>query len=245
MTVLLIANRIDHRDRTLVAREKKHDQKQAARSASSGGVFGRVGAGSSAESAGGGGELQVHVLETRLTKDKVYEVMQKDGIHSAVVKERIWKWCLGSRLVFGDESVSLRILADLKRILTGKAERRMQDLERLLLHKVPTVSRLTAEQFVDGFLRECGLGGGNFEPATAVLFRVAMLDEKDELCSFPEFLDKYSSLYSHPACVRLLGWCGYVLHATGASGPGGRAGGEHGRPPLDLSSILDREYSSS
>ena len=104
-------------------------------------------------------------------------------------------------------------------------------LEALLAQKVPTASRCCVAQFTAAFLADRRLGGGGgHEGALGCLYKVAKLDDEDHLFSFPEFLDRFSELYSHPPVVRMLAWCCYAVRASGVM------------EKMDLSAILGYEY---
>ncbi|CAD7925071.1 unnamed protein product [Amoebophrya sp. A120] len=226
VTVVLIANRIDARDRKkltqcrLLRQEGEQDVGSSKKQSSA---------------AGAPAHSSVVLLETRLTQKKIKEVMPKivSAACNEFVETCILKWFLASRLVFGDESVSLRLISELYQILIANNERRSQheNLEALLLNKVPTLSRCSATEFVGAFLKDCKLGN-SLGGSCAVMYQVALLDTKDELCPYREFTEVHMpELSAVPPVVRMLAWCSYILEQTG-----------HSNSAIDLSPILSCEY---
>mmetsp|Transcript_7384 Transcript_7384/g.17751 ORF Transcript_7384/g.17751 Transcript_7384/m.17751 type:complete len:4746 (-) Transcript_7384:493-14730(-) len=205
--IVLIANRIDSRDREKMRGLATADANQP--------QFG-----SAAMTSSDARDDGFVLIETRLSRETVEEVMDKDGIRNPKIRLAIRRWMLASRLVFGEESVSCRIVDRLARCLPdGQAAAHTQsDLQNLLLDKVPTISKVTAEHFVGAFLRHNDQPGAHGDGPSGVLYRVAQLDKDDELCSIVEFLDRYDELHQLPPVCRLLAWCGYVLFATGNDG---------------------------
>ncbi len=209
-TMVLIANRIDARDRMWFADSKK------AATAISAGTNSSSASGSSATNARTACPTGRLLIETRLTHASVREVMRNghsipDGSRTS---RMIVNWMTGSRLVFGAESISLRMIGSIQKAIAGNPAMAQASLERMLLDKVPTISRVSAEQFVGAFLTENGMPGVHGDGASGVLYRVALLDERDEFCSIPELIDRFSILYQHPPVVRLFAWVGHILHAT-------------------------------
>jgi len=159
-------------------------------------------------------QVRVALIQTRISRRRVEEVMEARG-NSERWREAICDWLVASRLVFGEESVSLRLVDTLDEVL------RMSDprpaLVELLLHKVPTISRISAAEFVSSYLQHLGLrdqGGVPTSGFTGLCFRIAMLDrEKDILCSFVEFLERSPRAYQFPPAARLLAWCVYIMNA--------------------------------
>ncbi|CAE7214831.1 PAT23 [Symbiodinium microadriaticum] len=185
LRVVLIANRSDSKDR------ERLQQLQPA-SASS--------------------QVRVALLQTRLSRQRIEQVMESRG-NSDQWRPSICNWLVASRLLFGEESVSLRLCDGLEAILRNPDPRSI--LVELLLHRVPTVSRTSAYEFVDAYLQHEGLR--RRASATSLVgfcFRVAMLDVmSDEACSFVEFLSQTPKAHEAPPAVRLLAWATYVMNS--------------------------------
>ena len=133
-------------------------------------------------------------------------------------RDAVCDWCVGSRLIFGEESVSLRLCDTLESILERQDPRLL--LVELLLNRVPTISRTTATEFVGAYLQHVGVrsqGAASGSSLVAFCFRVAMLDrKKDELCSFVEFLERTPKAHEATPAVRILAWCVYMMNARGS-----------------------------
>eukprot|EP00397_Hematodinium_sp_SG-2012_P000052 GEMP01000052.1.p1 GENE.GEMP01000052.1~~GEMP01000052.1.p1 ORF type:complete len:3639 (-),score=971.80 GEMP01000052.1:1016-11932(-) len=179
MKVVLVANRVDSRDRDLL--NSMH-------------------------------MVPTTLLETRLTRTKIEEVMQYRQCPPEL-QGHIADWLVCARLVFGDDATSLRLIDDVMRILMMPAAERCVKLKKLLLDKLPRLAPLSAEEFAAAFMNHTmnnKTNGSNGSFAT--LFRVALLDaENDTLASFVEILERVPAIYSAPPAVRLLVWAVYVL----------------------------------
>jgi len=192
LRVVLIANRIDSRDRERLraCMHLRHEDDSTPED-----------------------QRTVVLLEARLTRKMADEVMVKRS-NTPRVREAVGKWLVASRLIFGEESVSLRIIDQLDRILSGDTAQQHPKLIELLLNKVPTISRVSAEDFVGAFL---GAMSGNLPVGTegpfATLMHVALKDENDRLCSLLEFLMRMPKAYDALPAVRLIVWAAYALNA--------------------------------
>ncbi|CAD7931075.1 unnamed protein product [Amoebophrya sp. A25] len=193
LTTVLIANRIDSRDRNRM-RELE--------------------------------ESRHLLLDTHLTEQKVEEVMDSRHIEDARLREAILLWFRTSRLLFGDESVSLRLVTDFEALLRNppSAEALQERCESLLTQKVPTISSRSVSSFVRMFLGRTGhLTQEQPRTATELLFEIARAvpvptgGEKD-LRTIPEFLDSSVCLYNSPPATRLAAWAAYALRFVSEAG---------------------------
>jgi len=191
LRVVLIANRIDSKDRQRL---------EESRPLSSDGP-----------------SVKVALIQTRLSRDFVQTVMVARG-NSDKWRDAICDWMVGSRLVFGEESVSLRLCDTLDELLR-RPDPRLALID-LLLHRIPTISRITATEFVAAYLQHISLRSQGALPASGLVglcFRVAMLDRsKDQCCSFVEFLEHTPRVHESLPAVRLMAWCVYMISARGA-----------------------------
>ncbi|CAE8619805.1 unnamed protein product [Polarella glacialis] len=148
------------------------------------------------------------LLEARLSRQVLNDKLEHTDI-GIQNKEHLRLWFSTSRLVFGEESISLRLVDAIAKALQGPSTQ--HDLTEILLAKVPTISQLSAEQFVAAFLAKIQQSNYSGLPF-AVLFNVAALDaEADSACSYHEFASRMPrSLYSAPPATRLLSWCAYM-----------------------------------
>jgi len=173
----------------------------------------------------------VRSISARLRKKKIQEVIKKKKMAN---EELIVKWCQCSRLLFGSESISLRSLESLSETFKdAKAapDRCLEGLEKHILNKIPTISKVTAREFSAAFMQACcqkervepcrSLHGGPI----AVLLAFALLDSDDEACSFPDFImSKLPHAWEAPPTVRLAAWCVYLrekYHEPGGIKPAG------------------------
>lgn len=204
LTTVLIANRIDARDRNRMRGLSRH-----------------------------------LLLDTHLTEAKVGEVMASRHIFAEMkLHKAILIWCRVSRLLFGDESVSLRLVTDFENLLRRppSPEILQKRFEALLSQKVPTVSARTVASFVRAFLGATEhLAREQPRTATAVLFQIAdAVPDDDNLQTLPEFLDSNVALYNSPPAVRVAAWAAYALKAIAErSAPGGSS-----VPPAHLSNLF-------
>lgn len=157
-------------------------------------------------------QVRVALLQTRLSRQRIEQVMESRG-NSEQWRPSICNWLVASRLLFGEESVSLRLCDGLEAILRNPDPRSI--LVELLLHRVPTVSRTSAYEFVDAYLQHEGLRRrASSTSLVGFCFRVAMLDVmSDEACSFVEFLSQTPKAHEAPPAVRLLAWATYVMNS--------------------------------
>ncbi|CAJ1390507.1 unnamed protein product [Effrenium voratum] len=156
-------------------------------------------------------QVRVAHLQTRLSRKRIEQVMDARG-NSEKWRPAVCDWLVASRLLFGEEAVSLRLCDTLEAILQ-KLEPRASLIE-LLLHRVPTVSRTSASDFVDAYLQHQGLRRkAATQSLVSFCFRVALQDLSDELCSFVEFLSLTPRAHEAPPAVRLLAWACYVMNA--------------------------------
>jgi hypothetical protein len=215
LRVILIANRIDSRDRERVRNCKslRHEDDTTP------------------------DELKtVEILEARLSRQTELDVMESRS-NTPQVRAQIARWMSASRLVFGEESISLRIIDQLDRIMSGDPAQHQSKLESLLLDKVPTISRVSAEDFVGAFLTSTsGQPPAGNEGPFATLYRFAALDDKDEFCSLTEFLLRTPRVYDAAPAVRLLAWAGYMLYKASLKGK------PASQTNISLNSILNSEF---
>lgn len=188
LRVVLIGNRIDSKDRQRLEQSRP---------------------------LAGGPPLQVGLIQTRISRKRVQMVMEARG-NSEKWRDHICDWIVGSRFLFGEESVSLRLCDTLEEALKRPDPR--LTLVELLLHRVPTISRPTATEFVAAYLQHIGIrsggGGVSISGLVGFCFKIAMLDrQKDELCSFVEFLERTPRAQEAVPAVRLLAWCMYMMGA--------------------------------
>lgn len=161
----------------------------------------------------GASQVKVALLQTRLSRLRIQQVMESRG-NAERWRPAICDWLVASRLLFGEESVSLRLCDTLEALLETPEPRGA--LIELLLHRVPTVSRTSAVDFVDAYLQHEGFRRKTAFGNTLLgfCFRVAMQDvQSDELCSFVEFLSLTPKAHEAPPAVRLLAWACYVMNA--------------------------------
>lgn len=151
------------------------------------------------------------LIEARLSRRVLDEKLDSIGI-DVIDRENLHLWYTCSRLVFGEESISLRLVDRVVQALRSHNPQKL--LEEVLLNKVPTASRAAVQQFVMAFLAHVDgkvFAGGPF----AVVFNVAALDsDSDSACSYHEFCNRMPDalLLTSPA-VRLLCWSTYILAA--------------------------------
>ncbi|CAJ1367371.1 unnamed protein product [Effrenium voratum] len=149
--------------------------------------------------------------DSKMVDSMLRTVMDARG-NSEKWRPAVCDWLVASRLLFGEEAVSLRLCDTLEAILQ-KLEPRASLIE-LLLHRVPTVSRTSASDFVDAYLQHQGLRRkAATQSLVSFCFRVALQDLSDELCSFVEFLSLTPRAHEAPPAVRLLAWACYVMNA--------------------------------
>jgi len=204
LQVVLIANRIDSKDRERVK----------------------------------GCALKVRLIETRLSRAVLNEKLECTGA-SENDRDKVRLWYVTSRLVFGEESISLRLVEPIVEALQkANPQSRLRDI---LLNKMPTISMISADHFVAAFLAKVGgtgFAGGPF----ATLFNVAVLDERlDELCSILEFVSRMPrELQCAAPQARQLCWCTYIL----AQRKRGKKElpSENGEMHLNLGVFLEYEY---
>jgi len=153
--------------------------------------------------------LKVRLIETRLSRAVLDEKLECTGAAEAD-RTKVRLWYVASRLVFGEESISLRLVDPIVEAL--QRPNPQSRLREILLAKMPTISLISADHFVAAFLARVGstgFAGGPF----ATLFNVAALDEgPDELCSILEFVSRMPrELQCAAPQARQLCWCCYVL----------------------------------
>lgn len=160
-------------------------------------------------------------VKARLSKAVLHEKLKSSDIKTEMEREHLQLWFLTSRLVFGEESISCRLVAPVLNALRG--HKQSSDLTKILLAKLPTISLVAAEQFVAAFLSHLEgscLAGNPF----SLLFKVAALErDHDEdtnaACSFPEFMTLLPRhIYEAPPFLRLMCWCAYITHLRRTDG---------------------------
>jgi len=180
--------------------------------------------------------LGARLIETRLTRTVLEEKLLASGGTEAR-REKVLLWYACCRLVFGEESISCRLVDPISEAL-GQ-QRPQQRLTEILIGKVPTISHTSADQFVAAFLAR-SQGGASSGGPFASLFNVAAMDEaNDDACSFHEFSQRMPrSLFFAPPGVRLLCWSAYMagLKAKQAGGAAPLPSG------ASLAAIVEYEY---
>ena len=151
-------------------------------------------------------------LQVRLDKAKIIEVAE---IRQCRHKENIARWLLCSRLIFGEESISLRAILPLESILNKYHRDDFREcraaLAEYLAGKVPTISHRTALEFADAYCARLR------DPASApiatlcgVLVSYAWLDWEDRAYSYPAMMKELPRNFRYPPAVRLAFWCSYI-----------------------------------
>ena len=133
-------------------------------------------------------------------------------------KEQLRIWFLTSRLVFGEDSISCRLVSPVLNALRGHHQ--ASDLIKILLAKLPTISMVAAEQFVSAFLSFLEGPEGSCVAGSpfSLLFKVAALESRHDgdvnsACSFPEFMTLLPRhIHQAPPFLRLMCWCAYITH---------------------------------
>jgi hypothetical protein len=171
--------------------------------------------------------------EERMQERKNYKTV-KARLSNAVLNEKLDSsdvtqsekkylrlWFLTSRLVFGEESISCRLVSPGHGALRG--HKQSSDLTKILMAKLPTISLVAAEQFVSAFLSHLEgscLAGSPF----SLLFNVAALEsdsdgDEKSACSFPEFMTMLPRhIHQAPPFLRLMCWCAYITHLRRSNG---------------------------
>jgi len=166
------------------------------------------------------GVNRVLLVQTRLGKAQVQTVMEKNNTEH---KEEVLLWMHCCRSLFGGSAVSLRFIAPLDErmraslVSTGADT----DLTNILLSKVPTISRASAQDFVTAFLAavkalhqskdlvsavaSAGRGPINMMVQAALLTRDSGVG-----IDFPDFVSSATGLhraYDGPPALRIAAWC--------------------------------------
>ena len=188
------------------------------------------------------GEERVHTIHARLTLKKLKEFCSGAEIESS---DRLATWLTCCRLIFGNQSVSLRAFGPIRDVLDdnkGEVATRKRDLAELLSNKMPTISYQSANQFVEVFWRDVFSMPNNASgraPSTAmeILYDFAKLDQAegdkgDTAMTFPEFVKEPGhKMLEYPPSVRLAAWCIYMkqLH-------------EPARKVIDFKPLLETKF---
>lgn len=154
------------------------------------------------------------LLKTRLSGAVLNEKLSSSNITESE-RKHLQLWFLTSRLVFGEESISCRLVAPILSALRG--HKQSWDLQQILMAKLPTISLVSAEQFVSAFLASLE-GSSSVGSPFGLLFKVAALErdhdgDQNSACSFPEFMTMLPrEIYLAPPAVRLMCWVAYIMH---------------------------------
>lgn len=154
------------------------------------------------------------LLKTRLSGAVLNEKLSSSNITESE-RKHLHLWFLTSRLVFGEESISCRLVAPILSALRG--HKQSWDLQQILMAKLPTISLVAAEQFVSAFLASLE-GSSSVGSPFGLLFKVAALErdhdgDQNSACSFPDFMTMLPrDIYLAPPAVRLMCWVAYIMH---------------------------------
>lgn len=154
------------------------------------------------------------LLKTRLSGAVLNEKLSSSNITESE-RKHLQLWFLTSRLVFGEESISCRLVAPILSALRG--HKQSWDLQQILMAKLPTISLVSAEQFVSAFLASLE-GSSSVGSPFGLLFKVAALErdhdgDQNSACSYPDFMTMLPrDINLAPPAVRLMCWVAYVVH---------------------------------
>ena len=153
-------------------------------------------------------------ISARLTAEKIEEVIRKKKLDENA--DAIVSWMQCTRLVFGNETISLRSLDSLNDIFLLPEDKQALLLEEHLLNKAPTISRVTSREFVQAFLYEFSKFKGDNHmnqqgpsPSGPVALMTAHAIQKgaDKMCAFPDLMSLLPRAYDAPPAVRFAAWC--------------------------------------
>jgi len=180
--------------------------------------------------------IRAHRISARLTEAKIRQVAEKNKLANI---DHIIKWMRCSRLLFGNESLSLRILQSLSDAFTkweACPEIHPVDLEEILLNKLPTISRVTAHEFTSSVLQALRASSMNKSESNyntkdtlcdgpiSTMVAFAMQEDtvvcscdkdqecdcKDQAITFPDLMKCLPHAFEAPPAFRLGAWCVYM-----------------------------------
>jgi hypothetical protein len=167
--------------------------------------------------------MTVAHLECRLSIEKIVHVLQGEHkVTDSKIVSRIRNWCIASRALFGEESLSLRILKDLVSIFrrSGSLE---QPLVAFLREKIPSLGEYTCWQFAHHVLQH----GPNIShtdlSGTAhpfqLLVNTALLDKEGNVRSYPDFVRLIPGSNKFHPIIRLASWVAMAHAKVGKQTP--------------------------
>ncbi|KAL6063483.1 CAZy families GT2 protein (Fragment), variant 3 [Balamuthia mandrillaris] len=162
------------------------------------------------------GQATIKKIQGRLRIEKIFEVNH--------VKEKsehynfLDMWHRASRLLFSDESISLRNVDPLVQTFNRSQRSREESLAELLLSKVPTLGDYTCLQFAITILQLLKEERGRSQDMQSMgndplamtpmqlLVRTALQDKRADLCSYSEFVRGLPNSHRAHPVVRLAAW---------------------------------------
>jgi len=165
---------------------------------------------------------RIEKIECRLRIEKIININQ---LQTSNDYKFINYWHRASRLLFSDESISLRNVDPLLEIIRQTDKPRETLLAELLLSKMPSLGEYTCFQFATTVLRmidkpEERKKIGSWLTPMQILVGTALRDKKANLCSYSEFVRRMKNSHQAHPIIRLAAWVKMIHQATPPSEEG-------------------------
>ncbi len=168
-----------------------------------------------------GEHTTIKKIECRLRVEKIFDIKGIDHDHDSEEKTFLDNWHRASRLLFSDESISLRNVDPLLEIKLGNDGLKEEGLAELLQSKMPTLGEFTCLQFAMAILNGATVGSAKLSMASPmqILVTTALYDKESTLCSYGEFVRRMKNSHRVHPIIRMAAWVTMITRETQQKDP--------------------------